>query len=60
MHDKSYGDIIYIAETKVLTLHLYVRIIADSWQAIVVVYLGEYLWMESAKCVKYCADKYEF
>lgn len=58
MHDKSYGEILFtIAETKVLTLHLYVRLIADSLQE------HSYILAnicENAKCVKYCADKYEF
>lgn len=47
-----------IAETKVLTLHLYANIIVDSWQS-GAVYL-EKIWKKNAKCVKYCADKYEF
>jgi hypothetical protein len=50
-----------IAETKVLTLHLYVKIIVNP----VVRWLRYLLFfrkicVKNAKCVKYCADKYEF
>lgn len=43
MHDKSYRDLLFtIVETKVLTLHLYVRIIVDSWQSYRISW--KYLW----------------
>lgn len=54
MHDKSHGDIIYNRWNE----SAYFTFRYENRRTAMAVYLGKSV--KNAKCVKYCADKYEF